>query len=1540
MISQEELTFLVHPPEVTFRQYDPFETYQAVISFQNQTHVTQDMKVIPPDSRFFTISAPRGGSRTLKVSAGLSISYTITFKPEEDKDYGVDLVCVTEFHKFVVPIRAISARGTLDVPKKILFEDSPVKYETEKTLYVRNTGRKPAHFNLDVTQPWYVSPSMGALDPGEAMQINVFFTPKTLKKYEGTMNITYSNGDRSTSVLAGSVIEVPVKLQDTALQLQPTFISLERQSVVRVLNRSDVNVHCAWKLHAKEEDSEGVDDGHDLPFTHPVFTIEPISSECKARSVQEFVVTFNPQMAVNYDAIGYLDVVGRRDRLPLHLSGVGKGPRCCFSYDALDLGDIFINSVHMYEVMLENRGSIEARFGLIKQNTLFGPKFTFNPSSGTVQPGESQVIDIRFSSDIIGIIKEGFSCEIKGAKDLVPLHFKGRVIGPTFHFDVDDLDFGHVPFNFVNQKMFHIINTSEIPMKFTLRVPEDGAGDAKEFEIIPSNGVILPHGKQRVTLDFLSNTVQEYNCALVVDIDDVGANLDQLPIRALCMVPDVTISRESLDFGQCFVGYPYKQTVEIKNDSHLPVKYEVLLPQEEDPIRKKFDVEVEAKKGVVNPRCTHKVMVTLTAKQIGSGHLPLYIRMLGSDKPPFPLAVSTRVIGPVVTVEPMVLDFGKANVLEDLNRTIQLTNKSPIPAKFTTQLKSKSPTFSLPVTKGVIPPDSSFSLQVFAFLDEIMKFTEEFVLTVENTGDIAVKLVAYGKGTTVVPSIPLDTVDFGNQFTTTSVAKTFVLSNRGRKPQQIVWVNDRGSKVKEGEPPFAFWIAPERATILPKSEAVFTIEGLSQTVGKFTEKVSCKQQQTHKIIYHPVLTGNFHAPLLKFSASSILFHYSYDKDEPTDVLQSRPLTLKNTSPLVLHFTLKAGAPFTLDQTEYQLGFGESATVNVDFDASYRGDRVSHRHKTKLSVVYKDHPQKDSMELLADVTFPNLALETDTVDFGCVLNETVRKVYLLITNTSKVDARYDWVFEDDGRAPATDGHDSPPSSPLRAGPGSVSPLPAQAANVFDVLPIRGFLRPGESERVEFLYHGHAQRRLKATAVCAVEGGPDYPVQLVGEASSMQFKFDKSVLEFGAQGYDKWDERELFLTNAAKVAFPYAVDLGGCGALGRVDVQPREGVVKGNDRVRFVVRFCPKVPDRVEETFLVRVAHFDAQPIRVTGIGQYSTLHFALPRQHADLYDRFVPGAKDHVAAHTGRKYWMGPEAKPEAPSPVEVDSEAQRLYFIKLLEEHHRLQQLEAAPAPPPSARTRASSAAPSAPVLAITSARSTPRPPGSAAPGSAAPGSAAPGDASDRRQSARSMKSTGKPGTAASVPVSPADLEFVISAQSPTPELEPPKSPRARGSAAPESPSKPPTPAVAVVPPEDDFPAPPTAVSVPATAEEVEPPAPEPPKSEFPVELLKGPAGKDMKLVLSRFVCDFGPIVKGDTRKKTFRITNDSHTTLTFHFDKRVINNSGVTFSQVAVCGGVGWGGVAVLWGVVWWCGGVPKALLPKGTGRDGLAHG
>ena len=60
----------------------------------------------------------------------------------------------------------------------------------------------------------------------------------------------------------------------------------------------------------------------------------------------QVAVTFRPDTAADYACSVYLDVVGRDERLALDLSGVGIGPKGVLSYDVLDLGDLFISSVH------------------------------------------------------------------------------------------------------------------------------------------------------------------------------------------------------------------------------------------------------------------------------------------------------------------------------------------------------------------------------------------------------------------------------------------------------------------------------------------------------------------------------------------------------------------------------------------------------------------------------------------------------------------------------------------------------------------------------------------------------------------------------------------------------------------------------------------------------------------------------------------------------------------------------------------------------------------------------------------------------------------------------------------------------------------------------------------------------------------------------------------------------------------------------------------------------------------------------------------
>ena len=52
----------------------------------------------------------------------------------------------------------------------------------------------------------------------------------------------------------------------------------------------------------------------------------------------------------SYSQTAYCDVTGRETRLPLKIRGEGLGPHLVFSYDSLDIQNVFLDSGHSYEV--------------------------------------------------------------------------------------------------------------------------------------------------------------------------------------------------------------------------------------------------------------------------------------------------------------------------------------------------------------------------------------------------------------------------------------------------------------------------------------------------------------------------------------------------------------------------------------------------------------------------------------------------------------------------------------------------------------------------------------------------------------------------------------------------------------------------------------------------------------------------------------------------------------------------------------------------------------------------------------------------------------------------------------------------------------------------------------------------------------------------------------------------------------------------------------------------------------------------------------
>lgn len=56
---------------------------------------------------------------------------------------------------------------------------------------------------------------------------------------------------------------------------------------------------------------------------------------------------------------------------------------------------------------------------------------------------------------------------------------------------------------------------------------------------------------------------------------------------------------------------------------------------------------------------------------------------------------------------------------------------------------------------------------------------------------------------------------------------------------------------------------------------------------------------------------------------------------------------------------------------------------------------------------------------------------------------------------------------------------------------------------------------------------------------------------------------------------------------------------------------------------------------------------------------------------------------------------------------------------------------------------------------------------------------------------------------------------------------------------------------------------------------------------------ITGPVNLE-NISLSTYVCDFGNVVVGSTKKKSFRLTNIGRLPVTFNFDKKVLNQAGI----------------------------------------------
>lgn len=69
--------------------------------------------------------------------------------------------------------------------------------------------------------------------------------------------------------------------------------------------------------------------------------------------------------------------------------------------------------------------------------------------------------------------------------------------------------------------------------------------------------------------------------------------------------------------------------------------------------------------------------------------------------------------------------------------------------------------------------------------------------------------------------------------------------------------------------------------------------------------------------------------------------------------------------------------------------------------------------------------------------------------------------------------------------------------------------------FDILPSFGHLQPGEKQKVALCFYAQENVIREITALCHVEEGPTYELNLTGEASVINYSLDPTCVDFGRQ-----------------------------------------------------------------------------------------------------------------------------------------------------------------------------------------------------------------------------------------------------------------------------------------------------------------------------------------------------------------------------------------------------------------------------------------
>ncbi|XP_032378415.1 hydrocephalus-inducing protein [Etheostoma spectabile] len=893
-------------------------------------------------------------------------------------------------------------------------------------------------------------------------------------------------------------------------------------------------------------------------------------------------------------------------------------------------------------------------------------EFTVTPAAGSVCSFSGVTIEVKLCSNTVRSYSLALVVDVQGVgKKILTLPIIARCVVPDIVVETPVLDFQRCFLNHRYEQQVRLTNTSTLPACYGMLDQEYEESLPLLFGSFKPRGLILPHSSEELPVFLLAKAIGRQQRTLRIAV--FGSFQPPLEVGLSCIGqgPIVHVQSPQLDFGTIPVLTDITRTLQLSNQSPIPAHFTACMRY-----GKSFG-RVEPSEGEVPPESQLELRIVAHLEDTLHFQPMLEISIQDSQTHTVPL-FATGTGTTIVSDKPFApnLDLG--------------TYFSPGSCQYHFKLTNRGKRMQL-----------------------LHWRTEDFLLSTKTQKG------GHLSGRSNLPSISAQSnKDIHGDMVLTGSSDSSKTRKGGNLPGRTVLPSISAPKKKDipgrvsllsssREKP-VFSLTPSRVELLPGRSVDMVLMGSSDCPKVVRERLVCRgivgRQGCNELIMSVDVTCRFVAPMLSISSKQLKF---YTKKVPGESLKPlyEKLIFENLSSLPLSMELSLVEPFSLCEasgahspaTTMSMVVGEGRQVKlwVGFNPTYCQDRVSRVMDELLKVHYPGHPQQETVELHAEVHFPNLHFSSTLVDFGCVLNCTRTRRTISITNCSPLPVSYHWVFLDDQKhctireteileaekeqtTPENEAEGGQSSSrtlspafsvPLSPRPGADEQSRTQCRlgvkEVFDIVPIYGDLRPGEQQQVILSFYGHENVSREAVAQCHVEEGPMYEIKLRGEASVTSYSLDSTHIDFGLQLFDHVAEAAVTLTNTGKVSFKFSIthpqrvdeeaeeeadeetnEKGQEIQPGQPIVIPTVGHIDAGAEQLLHVRYLPGSPEVFEKRIQLQVAFLPQQDILLTGEGVFPRIRLNLPQNLSEeCYSDVVQQARRAVERDRVREELM-------------------------------------------------------------------------------------------------------------------------------------------------------------------------------------------------------------------------------------------------------------------------------------------------------------